>query len=333
MSHDRPPLSIEVRRNCVAESIHRVHALVADRDGGITHTWGDAGLVTYPRSSLKPVQALPLIETGAAKRFGLCAKEIAFAASSHNAEPEHIALGKEWLEKTGLRESDLECGAHWPHHRADEHALCRNGQNPGNLHNNCSGKHLGMLSVCLHMDWPLEGYTSPGHPLQRLIFANLAELSGYAREKTVLGIDGCSAPTPALPLANIARAFSALLRREAGKEIIAAMGGHPFFVAGNGRFDTALMEASKGELVTKAGAEGNIVILHPRSGRVAYLKCEDGQGRASQVAAGVLLEDLGLMTAEVREAVAPYTHPVLKNWRGIAVGDIAPHQTPGALPA
>lgn len=317
------PLIINVRRNGVTESIHRVHALVV-KNGKLIQVQGDAGFITYPRSSLKPVQALPLIETGAAEKFNLTSKEVAFASASHNAEPNHIALAQGWLQKTGLKESDLECGAHWPHHRQDEHALACAGGKPGNLHNNCSGKHLGMLTVCLHNNWPLKGYTDPEHPLQRLIFANLAELSGFAQDKMPLGIDGCSAPNPALPLENIAKAFHAFLQRPAGQRILAAMGEHPFYVAGRDRFDTTLMAASRGKIISKVGAEGNIVILFSDSGLVIYLKCEDGNARAAQVAAGVMLEKMNVLTEEISTALAEYTRPVLRNWRNIVTGDILP---------
>ena len=314
-----PVLTVDIRRNGVAESIQYVHGVLVDA-GGVAEVWGDAEAVIFPRSTLKPVQALPLLESGATAQFKLSPAELALACASHNGEDEHVALARGWLSRLNLKESDLECGAHWPYHKGSEHALAGAHQKPCNLHNNCSGKHLGMMTACLHLNLPIEGYVLPAHPLQQSILRTFAELAEYPLPKMTIGIDGCSAPNPALPLQHVARAFFNLMQRDSGMQLLQAMAQNPFFVAGNDRFDTKLMQAAGGALVSKIGAEGSLLIINLPEKSVLYLKAEDGQGRASYVAAGKILQDLGWLKDD--NAVADYTCPVLKNWRGIETGDI-----------
>ncbi len=318
MAASSSPIVIDIRRNGVAESMHRVHGIALDHNG-ILGSWGDTGSVIYPRSTLKPVQALPLIETGAAAKFALSPQEIALSCASHNGEDAHVALARAWMQRASLKEADFECGSHWPYQRDAEHALCASGQKPCSLHNNCSGKHLGMLTACLHNGWETLGYTRQDHPLQRRILETFAELSGFSLQKTVVGIDGCSAPNPALPLENIARGFLNLMKLESGMTLLSAMTQNPFFVAGTDRFDTKVMEASGGKLVCKIGAEGSVVIFNLENKNVLYLKCEDGNTRATHTAAAFVMAQMKWLASD---AITEYARPVTKNWRGIFTGDI-----------
>lgn len=315
----RAPITVEVRRAGLCESLHAVHAVAVDAAGKTVAAWGDTTLVTFPRSAIKPFQALPLLETGAAAAFRLSDTELALACASHGGQPEHVAVARAWLNRLDLAEKDLECGHHWPSHKGSEQALCRGGQQPCNLHNNCSGKHLGMMTVCLHRGWDVAGYTQPDHPLQKMIFEKFAGFAGLT--DIPLGIDGCSAPSPALPLENIARAFAALARDENGRRLFDTMAAHPFYIAGDKRFDTALMHAFPARFAAKTGAEGNQVVVNLDTGGVLYLKAADGQTRAALAAAGHAMKQLGWI--ENDEAVAAFTRPVQKNWRGTVTGDIA----------
>ncbi len=317
---DNAPITVDIRRAELVESHHEVHGMALDGSGTVIAAWGDTNLVTFPRSAIKPLQALPLLTTGAATAFKLSDTELAIACASHGGQPEHLAVVRAWLNKLDLTESDLECGHHWPSHKASEQALCAQHLKPGNLHNNCSGKHLGMMTVCLHMGWPVAGYTDLTHPLQQMIFDRFAPFADLTRDAVTLGIDGCSAPSPALPLHNIARAFYHFAQDADGRHLLTNMAAHPFYVAGDKRFDTALMQAFPGRFAAKAGAEGNQVIIDLHSGAVLYLKAQDGQTRAVQAAAGHALRQLRWIDDDA--ALADYTRPVQKNWRGIVAGDI-----------
>lgn len=314
------PFIIDVKRKGVVESSHIVNGLAVDKSG-VVAAWGDVKAPTYPRSTLKPIQALPLIETGTAERAKLSASELSLACASHNAEEGHVSLARTWMTREGLTENDFECGGHWPYDKPSEHAMVLAGQKPCGLHNNCSGKHLGMLTCCVRNGWQTAGYTHPDHPLQQLIFKNYADLAEFPREKMVMGIDGCSAPNPALPMENVAVGFCNLMERDAGNRLLDAMGQHPFYVAGTGVFDTDLMIATRGAIVAKLGAEGTCVMFNRAKKSVIFLKAADGNLRSTYVAAGKALLDLGWLQND--DAVAKYTRPVVKNWRGIETGDIS----------
>lgn len=311
------PVIVDIRRGGLRESRHHVHGIVLDASGKTVAAWGDTSQVVFPRSAIKPFQALPLLATGAAEAFRLSDTELALACASHGGQPEHVAAAGAWLDRLGLAEADLECGHHWPSHKASEHALCRAGGNPCNLHNNCSGKHLGMMTVCRHMGWDVTGYTQPDHPLQRMIFEKFSTMAGVA--DVALGIDGCSAPSPALPLHNIARAFVALAQDDHGRRLLSVMSAHPFYVAGDKRFDTALMQAFPARFAAKTGAEGNQAVINLATGAVLYVKAEDGNTRAALAACGHALQLLGWVDDDA--AIAGFTRPVQKNWRGIVTGD------------
>ena len=298
MSDPISPVLVEVTRGRLIESRHRGAAVVVDADGNVVAAWGNAALSIYPRSAIKPLQALALIETGAAKRFAVSAEEIALASASHDGDVEHVSRVAAWLGRMGMTEADLECGAHAPTGARAAEDLIRAGRAPSALHNNCSGKHTAMLAGALHRGEPVRGYIAADHPVQTRLKRLIAEMSGTDLAEAVSGVDGCGIPVYAMPLAGLARAMAALARpdqlgsdrAEAARSVIAAMTRHPRLVSGPGRFDTEAMAAGAEMFVVKGGAEGVHAAAIPGRGLGVALKIEDGAGRASAVVMAALLE-------------------------------------------
>ncbi len=324
------PIEIEVRRGNLVESRHRVPATVVSADGAIVATWGDVTAPVYPRSALKPLQAIVLVETGAADAFGLGAPELALACASHSGEPRHVALVAAWLQRTGLGVGALECGPQWPRRERDAHALVLAGRRPSDADNNCSGKHAGMLTAARHLGHSIEGYTSVDHPVQQAILATMSALADLDLAAGPIAIDGCSAPNPAMPLASLARAFARFAqpgglppaRADACARLQRAMAGEPFLVGGEGRLCTALIQASSGRVLVKSGAEGVYAAALPAPGLGIALKVEDGAGRAAQVVIGAVLDHLGALDGATRRAFDQTVPSTLVNWRGLPVGEI-----------
>lgn len=330
---------VEYTRGEIVESRHLGALAVADAAGRLVAAWGDPHSVVYLRSAAKPFQALPLVETGAADAFGLSAAELALACASHRGLDAHAAAAHSLQTKAGLTEADLLCGTH-PLEDADTHRrLILAGQTVTPNRHNCSGKHSGMLAAARHTGWPTDTYIDPDHPLQQAIRRAFAELCGLTPSAVVVGIDGCSAPNFAVPLASAARAFARLAdpgaetpdRAAALRRIWAAMTTHPEMVSGPGGFDTELMRVRPGVLVAKGGAEGYQAVglapgaLGPGSPALGLtLKAADGAGRPGALAAVEALRQLGALNAEHLAALAGrgFVSPVtLTNWRGLAVGE------------
>jgi L-asparaginase II len=325
------PVLVEVMRGAVVESRHCGAIAVSDGGGKLVFALGDIERPVYPRSAIKALQALTLVESGAADRFGLTAKELALACASHSGEPDHVATATRMLASAGLEPSALKCGAHWPIHQPSALALARAGGNATPLHNNCSGKHAGFLCAACALDADRARYTESAHPVQREVKATLEALGGLAVGEDVCAVDGCSVPTWALPLAALARAFArfgggeglAHGRAEAAKRLRAACAVHPWHVAGTGRFDTELMRAFGARVFVKGGAEGVHCAALPNQGLGIAVKCDDGAGRAAEVMMTTTLARL--LTSDVdRAALAPFQRPTLRNWNGIAVGGLRP---------
>ncbi len=314
-------------RGAVDESIHEVHLAVVDAAGTVIARCGDAGLVTFPRSSSKPVQALPL----ALAAPKLPSDELAVACASHAGTPEHRMTVMRLLERSGSTVADLRCGTHPPFDPATAAELIRAGEAPTPLHHNCSGKHAGMLLTCALHGWPKEGYTEHGHPLQVRIRELHATLGGVDLEQVEAGTDGCSVPAFALPLHAVARIFAGLaqpaaahaqaVHAQALERIFTAMTNHPFLVAGPGRLDTTLMPLVPG-LVAKMGAEAFYGIGlrdSPRGPLGVAFKISDGGERARAHVALAVLEALGIRITPELRALAPAT---LHNWAGREVGGV-----------
>jgi L-asparaginase II len=312
-----PPLLVEVTRGGNVESVHRGHAVVTDADGRTIAAWGEPDRLAFPRSALKPVQALPLVETGAAAAFGLGSEELALATASHSGEPMHTERVAAWLARLTLSAADLECGAHAPAGEA-----VRGPWNP--LHNNCSGKHAGFLTVARHLGVPSRGYIDRAHPVQQLVTAAIHDLTDTRPETTPAGIDGCGIPTFALPLTALATAMARLAtpkvldgaRADAARAIVAAMRRHPELVAGSGRLCSEIMRNIP-DIAVKGGAEGCYTAIIPAQGWGIALKIEDGAKRGAEVAILAVLRRIGVLAAD---ALPDWQEQALVNAAGKRVG-------------
>ncbi len=326
-----PPL-VEVWRGPVLESMHRGHVVVCDADGKIIRAWGDPDQVILPRSACKMVQALPLVETGAADAVGLTQRHLAVACASHNGASIHTELVTRWLEDIGQTDEDLRCGPQMPSDREAFNGLVRGGQTPCQYHNNCSGKHTGFLTLARHLGAGPD-YVDPDHPVQQLVREAFEDVTG--QPSPAFGIDGCSAPNFATTIRGLARAMAkfAVARPSSGSDrmramarLVAAMRSHPDLVAGEGRACTELMRAMEGRAALKTGAEGVYVAILPEKGLGVAIKIEDGATRASECALAEVLVQLGVLDPEHPAAVARRTPPIL-NRRGIETGIICPAMT------
>ncbi|HEY2032445.1 MAG TPA: asparaginase [Rhizomicrobium sp.] len=323
------PILVEITRGPLVESVHRGAVAIANAKGEIVFSLGDIEATTFPRSSLKMVQALPLVESGAADAFGLSSEEIALACASHSGEPMHTTRVAKWLERIGCTEHDLACGAHPSRVEAVNDEMIRQGEKPTRIYNNCSGKHTGFLTVCRHWDVATKGYELHDHPLQVAIAKALGELAGINGD-IPYGIDGCVAPAFALPISSFARVLAKyadpssqpLQRGAAMKQIVAAMIAHPDLVAGTGRSDTILMRAANNRIATKAGAEAYYAAIIPEAGLGIALKIDDGAGRAAETAIAAILDKLGVLTDD--KAAHEIIRAPIPNTRGKIVGERRP---------
>lgn len=314
---------VELWRGGLLESAHAGHAVIWG-PGGIEETWGDPATVIFPRSSCKMIQALPLIETGAADAAGLTGAHLAFACASHQGEARHVGMARDWLASLGLSEPDLRCGAHEPHDRDERNRLIKSDESPCQLHNNCSGKHCGFLTVTRHLGAGPE-YVEIDHPLQRAIRAATEETTG----ETVSGwgVDGCSAPNFAVTVAGLARAMQAFaaatgsggVRDRAMHRLVRSMATYPELVAGEGRSCTELMRAMDRKVAIKTGAEAVFVAIIPDQRRGIALKITDGNSRGSEGAITALLVRLGVLDPAHPAALKRLGGPI-RNWRGIDTG-------------
>ncbi|HUJ03463.1 MAG TPA: asparaginase [Rhizomicrobium sp.] len=306
------PILVELTRGDLVESVHRGAVAVCDAKGASVFALGDVDAAAYPRSSLKPVQALPLVESGA----GVSEEEIALACASHSGEPMHTVPIAAWLARIGCSERDLACGPHPPRYEPVWEEMIRRGERPRRIHNNCSGKHTGFLALARHWNIATQGYERVDHPVQQAVKKTLSDLSGLA--DFPFGIDGCTAPNFALPLPAFARALAKLPEAAAGRRIVRAMTRHPELVSGTGRWCAKLMHATK-DVAVKAGAEGVYAAIVPERGLGIALKIDDGAGRAAETAIAAVLAALGLLARD---------HPLLRtpvtNTRDAIVGERRP---------
>ena len=315
-----PPIA-EVTRGGIVESRHTGALAVVDAAGRLVRAVGDVVAPVFPRSAIKAFQCVPLIETGAADRFGFSAEEIALACASHNGEPAHVRVARAMLAKAELPETCYECGVHWPMRAETQQALARSGGAPDQVHNNCSGKHAGMLALSRQLNAPTTDYVKIDHPVQQAVARTIASYCDVDPAKLSWGIDGCSVPTWAMPLRQMALGFARLTKTPAGQRITDAVRQHPFMVAGTGRFDTRLMQALP-RVFVKVGAEGVYCGCIPHAGLGIALKCDDGGTRAAEVAVAGVLASLDVWTPEERATLRDFSTVAMHNWRQIHVGDI-----------
>ena len=325
------PVLVEVLRGALVESRHRGAVAVVDAAGKTMLALGDVERPVYPRSAVKALQALPLVETGAADRYGLGPEELALACASHSGEPGHVATATRMLKLAGLDTGALKCGAHWPIHQPSAQALARDGGTAGAVHNNCSGKHAGFLCVACALDADRGHYVEPSHPVQRLVKSTLESLTGTVLSQDVCATDGCSVPTWAMPLLALARGFARFGtgvgltadRAKAATRLRAACAAHPWHVAGTGRFCTEVMQRLGERAFVKTGAEGVYCAALPKQGIGIAVKCDDGSGRAAEVMLAAML--VRFLPASIDTlALEQHVRPNLRNWNGIAIGSLRP---------
>lgn len=306
------------------ESSHRVHGVVAGLEDGEARC-GEPEMLAYWRSSAKPVQALPVVSEGAAERFGLDGQDLALCCASHAGTPRHVRGVRRLLRKADLEPSALACGPHRPFQDEAARALDRSGEEYAPIHNNCSGKHAGMLARAAHAGDPTDGYLEHHHPVQRRYRRSLARWLDVDPDRLGWAIDGCGVPTPYLSLRQMARAYARLARaardgEEAPAAVVEAMIEHPELVAGEGRLTTRLLRRGDGTLLAKEGAEGVLCLAGLDQGWGLALKVLDGSKRAMGPAAAGLLRELELLAPEARERVGRERRRPVRNTLGEEVG-------------
>lgn len=320
---------IETRRGGTTECLHFGALAVTDARGRLLASAGDPRWLAFTRSALKPLQALPFLQAGGARRFGLDGRQVALLCASHSGEPMHVEQVQQILDKAGVTFKQLQCGCHVP-------MFAELGVGPApaaydERHHNCSGKHGGFLAYCVQHGYPLHNYLAPAHPLQQAVRRDVAAAAGLAPEQLVMGIDGCSAPNYAMPLAHLAGAFARLATGTADPQygesfalLADAMATHPELVSGTRRNDQAFMQAGRGDWVTKVGADGMQVVASRSRGEALALKISDGNKTALHAATVEALDQLGWLDARQREELRPWRAEAIANLRGTQVGDRRP---------
>ncbi|PSH61416.1 MULTISPECIES: asparaginase [Phyllobacterium] len=329
------PVLVEVFRGETVESRHRGSVIVTDGDGKIVFSLGDIERPTFPRSAIKAIQALPLVESGAADAYGFGNEELAMACASHSGEPEHVRKAADMLGRAGLDVSALECGAHWPYQQPVLIALAQSGETPTALHNNCSGKHAGFLCTCRHLGIETRGYSALGSPEQDMVRDAMEAVTGAAHTLDHCGTDGCSIPTYAIPLRNLAHGFARMatgsglepIRAAAARRLLDATMAAPFYVAGTHRACTELMEMAPGRIFVKTGAEGVFVGALPELGLGIAVKCDDGTARASEAIIATVLARIFRNEPELESKLDRFADREMRNWNGITYGVISPAET------
>ncbi|GGB50236.1 asparaginase [Roseibium aquae] len=326
------PVLVEATRGPLVESRHRGALVIADSAGKTVFSLGDIGTPVFPRSAIKALQALPLLESGAADALDFDDAELALACASHNGEEVHAKSARIMLLKAGLTEEALECGPQWPKRMEDAAKLIQADEQPCALHNNCSGKHAAFLGLARVLGAPTAGYVAPEHPVQQEIRIVLEQMTGQKLTADICGTDGCSIPTYAAPLDGFARAFAVFGtgeglspgRARACERLYEACVNEPYMVAGAGRFCTEVMDAFRGRVFVKTGAEGVFCGSIPELGFGFALKCEDGATRAAEVMTAALLEVLLDTDEEQAEVLARQVTPEIQTRRGVRAGEVRP---------
>ncbi|MGQ9689657.1 MAG: asparaginase [Desulfobaccales bacterium] len=327
MSNINQPILVEVTRGSEVESRHRGEIAVVNGAGRRRAGVGEGEALVCMRSLAKPFQALPLITTGAASAFGFGGEELALMSGSLSGQDFQVALVEKILARLELNPKVLQCGSHPPLHRPTAKTLAQAGEKPTPLHHTCAGKHACMLALCVYHFWPLEDYLNPEHPVQQLILKTVADMVGLAPGDIPVAVDGCGAPVFYAPLANIAQGFARLAVAPPDSpegRIMAACLRHPRHIAGDGRLETEIMLALPGRVFAKTGAEGGFALALAQEGLGVALKVEDGSSRALGPAIIEIMDQLGLLFPEAREALAPLWRPAIYNHRRQEVGCLRP---------
>jgi len=325
-------LLVEVTRNAIVESRHLGAAVVCDYKGNVVSHWGDIESLVFPRSALKPMLAIHLIESGASERFDLSDAELSLASSSHQGEQIHQDLVLSWLNRLGLAEEHLACGAVLPEHTESAHKLLASGQQGCRIHHNCSGKHTGFLTTAQHLGIALDNYHRLEHPLQQLSLDILSDLANTDLRQYPIGIDGCGLPAPTMPLVALAQATARFAnpaelssqRAQAIYRLHQAITNEPLYIAGRGTVVSELNEVTRGSVIAKTGAEGVVTAALPEQGLGIAVKIVDGSERARSVALLAILDHLGALSDEEKQQLQAHSSPEIINSRGRVVGEIRP---------
>lgn len=319
---------VELTRNGISECLHMGALAVTDTEGRLIAHAGNPHWMCFTRSTLKALQALPLIQSGGAQQFGLTSQELALMCASHNGEDMHVAQVSSILKKSGTTHKQMQCGCHVPYRFSFNDLPLPEGFEYDERHHNCSGKHSGFLAYCALHGLSTATYTELDHPLQLAVRKAVADVAGVDSDDMAWGVDGCSAPNFAMPLSNLAQAYARLALPESGNEYGAslkrlgeAMSAHPELVSGTGRNDAIFMRVGRGDWVTKVGADGVQVIASRARGHALAIKIADGNKPALFAAAIEALDQLGWLDSEQREALKPWRSAELKNIKGTHVGE------------
>jgi L-asparaginase II len=320
---------IEVTRGEMVESRHQVLAAMVRTDGTVLRAWGDASFHIYARSALKPMQACAVVDRSGG-RFEFTEHQLALACASHNGEKVHVTVVREWLDQLGRAPAHLECGAHEPIDAAEAHELVCTGRKPGNEHNNCSGKHCGLLTLSHALQVDPSGYLDYNHPVQIELRRSLSAALEYRLDDALWGGDGCGIPTYAMPLSVLARAFARLANPPAqssswlscSQRVVRAMTRHPYLIAGRNRFDTAVMALQPGRVVVKGGAEGVCAAGIAGADIGLALKVVDGGRRAADVAMAALLAYAGALESAQLAMLGDFVTTPVRNVAGKLVGAV-----------
>jgi L-asparaginase II len=321
------PAQVQVVRGTLVESVHGVAVAVVDADGRLIMSAGDVTRPVFYRSAAKLLQALPLVEDTVVDAPLLTEEELALCCASHNAEPRHVEVATRILHKAGVSAEALACGPHPPMYAPEAERLAGRGQRPERVHNNCSGKHAGMLALASAHGWPTEGYHRAEHPVQQRMLREVSRWSGLGTRSIATGVDGCGVVCFAVPLERMALSFARFARAadqgEGAARIVDAMTRHPYLVAGTGRLCTALMERAGARVFVKTGAEG-VYCAGVRGSSVGVaIKVLDGARRAADAAILRVLELLGVLPPEDVESLSEFSAPLLRNTRGEVVGAVS----------
>jgi len=323
---------VSVLRGGKTESVHRISVAVVGRNGEIVRSAGDPHLRTYFRSSAKLLQVIPLLEAGGDRKFGLTAGEVTVMAASHDGEAMHTEAVSSILSKIGLEERHLFCGPHEPYSLQASQILRKAGKEPTRLHNNCSGKHAGMLALSVLEGWPVGDYQLPEHPVQERIFRVIGEATGQRHGEIEHGVDGCGVPSAFVTVFQMALAFSRLVawsqgdnsKGDAVRRLFSAIREAPLLLEGTNGFSSDLVEATRGRIVGKVGGEGLFCIGILDEGLGIALKVEDGNRRATSPAAVEVLKAMKLLSRRELEILSGHHHPPIVNHQGLEVGRLVP---------
>lgn len=325
-----PDIHVQVTRGGITESEHRIRAVIVSSDGNIVDQWGDVSSPVYPRSAIKGLQVLAFVERGGVERFGFTEAELALCCASHNGEPEHVAAAQSMLDKLQCSEADYECGTHWPMRLETACELAHEQHSPDQRHNNCSGKHAGMLGLAKLLEVNPNGYIQNDHPVQQTIAATMSQMCGIDMSEAPHSPDGCSAPTWAIPLTNLALGFarfadpSALVaqRANACQQIYHAAVTHPFMVAGTDRYCSTMMSVLRERAFLKVGAEGVYIAAIPSLKLAIAMKCDDGASRAVEVVMTALLDKLGITEGIDDTRLNTLRAPEIRNRNNMLTGTL-----------